>query len=512
MKSKAAGSLVVGLLLALATAVLAGSAGSARTADVPLLRIGTLGAGCSNAQCAFQFTNEQLMVWTAKGTVEPWLAKSYKQPNPFVYIFTLRKGVKWWDGTELTAEDVEESLNFRRHPSQTTAFNFPTVRDVKATGRYTVQITLKRRDGALLSRLQSTNARIDQKAFLNRVGKDKLGRAGVGVMGTGPWKIDSFDPTRPVELTAFDGYWGGRPQIRHIQYRYFLNQQSMALAFRAGEIDVALGVTDGRSWEATTGKSLQRGKSCLYSTLILHASDGPFSDVHVRRAVAYSINANDVIAARGGFARPLYSLVARERVYAVAPPKEVDAMLARLPQYHYNLAKARAEMAQSAYPNGFKTEFWVYPGNAPLAAVESLIPMLKAIGIDLSLKSGGDFFGALLGPANKRPSFFAEGSCNSPDPAFFAFIYEVKKDGTAGQFNYANYLSPGLRELAAATDSAPRSKRLAAFEKLYRKIMLDVPYVPIYHPDPVLAISDRFQWPQFGIGGHRVFALEIKPR
>jgi ABC-type transport system substrate-binding protein len=172
-----------------------GSAGSARNADVGLLRIGGF---TSFGPCGSWLTNEQLMLWSPKkGKIEPRLAQSVKQPNPFVYIFTLRKGVKWHDGTELTAEDVTESLNFRRHPTQGTAFNFTAVRDFKATGRYTVQLTLKRRDGAILARLSAGGfAPIDQKAFMNRVGKDKLARPDLVRIGTGPWKLDSCDATR----------------------------------------------------------------------------------------------------------------------------------------------------------------------------------------------------------------------------------------------------------------------------------------------------------------------------
>ena len=58
-------------------------------------------------------------------------------------------------------------------------------------------------------------------------------------MATGPYKIESFDPTTGLELSANPNYWGGKVTVKHISVKFFATDTSMALAFRAGEIDVA---------------------------------------------------------------------------------------------------------------------------------------------------------------------------------------------------------------------------------------------------------------------------------
>jgi peptide/nickel transport system substrate-binding protein len=349
-----------------------------------------------------------------------------------------------------------------------------------------------------------------------RVGKDKLGLPeNFGRMGTGPWKVESYDPTRGAELVANDSYWGGRPQIRRISIKPFLSMTSEALAFRAGEIDVGLGVTDGRSWEATTGTKLERTTRCMGtgSRLQLQSGAGPTSDVHVRRAIAYALNHDDLITAAGGFAKPYYSIITPETFYTLAPKKDVDAMLKRLPQYRYSLAKARQEMAQSAYPNGFKMELGIWPGNVPVAVSQALGPMLKPIGIDVQLTTGGNFFAELVGPPNGRPNYFDNAACNNPDPGRLNFLYDMKKDGTAQRFNFGNYTNSALPGLVEGTQTAPRAKRLAAFEKLYTRVMNDVPYIPIWKPEQPFAISNRFTWPTYDFLSYaRPWALEIKPK
>ena len=79
-----------------------------------------------------------------------------------------------------------------------------------------------------------------------------MGRPGVLIMGTGPWQIDSFDPTTGVELSANPHWWGGTVPVRQISVKFFASETSEALAFRAGEIDVAF-PNDGATFAAASG-------------------------------------------------------------------------------------------------------------------------------------------------------------------------------------------------------------------------------------------------------------------
>jgi peptide/nickel transport system substrate-binding protein len=333
-------------------------------------------------------------------------------------------------------------------------------------------------------------------------------------MGTGPYKVDSYDTTRGAELSANDSYWGGRPQIRGISIKPFLGESSMAIAFRAGELDLATGIRDGRAFEATSGKKVERRASCENAQLTLQSGAGPTSDVHVRRAIAYAINYKQLIAARGGFAVPMYSFLTNQHLYLLGSKKEVDAALKRMPQYRYNLAKARAELAKSAYPNGFKTKFWVSKGY-PVAPYQALVPMLKAIGIDVTLTTGGDFVPRIYGgvPSKRMNTILENDVCNSPDPAYYSFEWEQTKDGKAGFYNSANYASREVAALSAAADAAPPGNRLPGYEKLFTKLMTDLPYIPLFQAQSIFAISNRFTWPTYNGGwGTHPWAQEIKPK
>src|SRR5262249_59386 len=115
------------------------------------------------------------------GKVEPNLAQSVKQPNPFTYIYALRRGVKFWDGSELTSDDVVNALNYQRYPQFTVAPRFASVRSIVARDRYTVVVTLKHRDASWIYKLAWTG-QIFEKKFADEH-KGTMGNPGVGIMG-----------------------------------------------------------------------------------------------------------------------------------------------------------------------------------------------------------------------------------------------------------------------------------------------------------------------------------------
>src|SRR5262249_50886362 len=150
------------------------------------------------------------------------LAQSFKQVNDFAYVYNLRHGVKFWDGNEMTADDVANALNYQRFPGTTTATRYQSIRDIKAVDKYTVRINLKHRDAGWRTKLSWTGVIYEKKFWEDH--KATFGQPGTLTMCTGAWKPVSFNPTTGIELDAFPGYWGGKPNIDHISIKYFANE------------------------------------------------------------------------------------------------------------------------------------------------------------------------------------------------------------------------------------------------------------------------------------------------
>src|SRR5215469_8875802 len=132
-----------------------GSAASGSAATIPLLRVGInyTVTTLNPAKNGYQFeiaalTLETLLTLTPQGQLEPELATSVTNPNPVTYVYHLRPGVKFWEGTALTAADVAYSWNFERAASSTGASYFASVKQVTADGPATVVVTLSHPDAS----------------------------------------------------------------------------------------------------------------------------------------------------------------------------------------------------------------------------------------------------------------------------------------------------------------------------------------------------------------------------
>jgi peptide/nickel transport system substrate-binding protein len=448
-----------------------------------------------------QFGLETLMSYGRNGQLVPWLATSVSHPGRDIYVYHLRHGVRFWDGTELTSADVANSLNYERYPDSQVGYAYVTVKSIQATNRYTVTVTLKHPDPNWDFDAAWDSAAIFEKKF-EQAHKLTFGQPGTLLMGTGPWRIDSYDPTSGAELSANPHWWGGAPAIRHISIKLFSDENSMALAFRAGAIDVAGvgGLGDPRAFLAAAGANVNMLTAPSISEVFfsMNTQAAPWNDIHVRRAVAYAVNRPDLIKAAGGYASAVTTMILPVQLGSVGSVSGVHTVLASLPQYPHSLAKAQAELAKSGYPHGFtftldEPNYW----NIPFVA-QAFAGQLQKIGITAQVNpvSVGDWFAALLGPADKRPPTII-GVTSSPDPSQ-KDIYFDSKDVVNGQWNIANYVRPEVDSLITSEESTSNpAKRLQIIQKLLKQYATDLPYLSLYSPTVATALSTRFSWPSY---------------
>jgi peptide/nickel transport system substrate-binding protein len=493
-------------------------------AVIPLLRIGdtesvpTLDVA-RREELDTVFSLETLVKIGPDGRVHPNLATSVTQPGPATYVYHLRKGVKFWDGNELTADDVANALNYNRFPGSQVAFFYSSVKSIKAQGRYTVVVTLKHRDASWQFSPASYGAGIFEKRF-QLAHKSTYGLPGTLVMGTGPWKVDSFDPTTGLSLSANPSWWGGKVPVQHLTIKLFADESSEALAFRAGEIDVVggLGVGDPRAFASTSGAKIVSVPSCRNGWVAMDTQEAPWNDVHVRRAVAYAINKQDIISATGEPNIPVATLIAPDSLRSVATPSQIRKLLASLPQYPYSIAKAKQELAKSAYPHGFTATINAPPAPPWNLAAQAVAGDLQKAGINLQVKAVtfDQWIAGFTGARGQLGINFVSSQCLTPDPSFMPGELLGTKNNRPGSFNIADYAPADLDTLIkAGVTTVDPAKRFAIYSKLLQRLALDMPYVPVWLESINLALSSRFTWPSFdaySFQGGQPWPLGIKAR
>ncbi len=525
MKPRLAVSVATALVAAVASSLfVAGSAAStARSgATIPLLRIGIAGNVAStldpfHSGSTEALSAELLMVPDPRtGKIRPWLATSLTQPGKAVYVYHLRHGVTFWDGTELTAQDVAASWNYLRYPGSTAAFFFTSVKTIKATGRYDVTVTLRHVDASFKWQVAGYAAPVFEKAFLE-AHKGTFGQPGTLIMATGPWNPVSFDPTSGIEFKANPHWWGGKVNIQHISLKYFNNETSEALAYRAGDLDIALGILDPRAFQATSGQPVTSVPSCFSAYIGMETKYPPWNDVHVRRAVAYALNRTDLIKASGTPAQPYYTLDPPYLLRSIASDAQINTLFKSLNLYPYSIAKAKAELAKSAYPNGFSAPLNTASLGAYPQVTQVIAAQLAKIGINLQVNAlpVGAWFGIIVGADRSKIGLqFVTAGCNSPDPNENPKFMLGSRNAVAGSFNITDWAPPDVDQLLAeSVATTNNAKRFAIYAKLLKRLSDDVPYVPLYLTDANFAISSKFSWPTVNaIYYTRDWALEVKAK
>jgi peptide/nickel transport system substrate-binding protein len=503
------------LLCVFAAAVVGRSdAARSRGATIATLRLGTIDPvislnpafntsvqGCGAEYCALLI--EHLTQFTPIGTVKPDLATSLTQAGRTVYVAHLRHGVRFWDGNELTSADVVNSLDYERKPDTNTFVFLTSVRSVTARDRYTVVITLKHPDATLAQNLAFAGG-IFEQAFQD-AHKATFGKPGTLIQATGPYQVDSFNPTSGLELSPNPHWWGGAIPVRHISVKVLKDETGEALAMRAGELDIAFPAIGG-PFAKTAGSSV-RVLSVGTSTVAyfgMNVRQAPWNDVHVRRAVAYALNRPQLVVANGGkgSATPESYFIPEFELENLVGHAKVKTLLRSIPTYPYNIAKAKQELARSAYPHGFTASTDTVSIVNYDVVNEAISAELAKIGIKLKVRivDYGTWSNELTAEHGRTAGdIYTYIGAQNADPGNLPGQMLGAKNAGPGGLNFANYTAPGLDDLLKeGVETTAPSKRVAVYVKLMKLLAADEPYVPLYRQNQSLALGPHLALPGFG--------------
>lgn len=459
--------------------------GQAESMDVPEeLSVGVVGQIASlnpadNVESGlYSNTNllEPLLRIDENGDLQPWLATKFEKVSDTEYLYTLREGVTFWDGSALTADDVAFSW-MRLVDDEIPNQFFASVASIEAVDDQVVRVTLSAPDASWQYTPAMFYSVVYQRAHFES-NPETFGQPGTLVMGTGPYTIDSFDPNTGLELSANPEYWGGEPPITKLSFTSFADDNSMGLALRAGEIALSPFLNDPQSFAAASGTdSVTTIPTCSTAFISMPTQTGPWDDVHIRRAVAHAIDREDIIAAtRGRTGGPADLMMSPITMQGLGTEDEVDAALDPVQRRGLDLDTARAELEKSSQPDGFDAEIIVEAKNAAVAQV--IAAQLAELDIDVTITTAGpvEYIGLITGPEETRPFTFTEVGACTPDPswnkAFFA---------SGPGLNVAAWYSPEVDQLLAdALVSSDPSARLGMYTEILEKAADEVPYIPLY--------------------------------
>jgi len=453
---------------------------------------------------------EGLAEYTASLKVAPRLATSWTQPDPLTYIYKVRQGVKFWDGSPMTAEDVAYSMAQQMNPkvaSQESSF-YSAVTSVTATGPFEVTVKLKNPDPAFQYVPAFAAGYVVSKKFLQAHLSD-MGTPAVLTMGTGPYKIASFQPDQGVTLVRNDLYWGPKPRIKQITLQFITDTNARLLAMRSHSVDGASLVPLGQisQWKAIPNVRVVTGPGLQTIFFTLDTANPPFNDIHVRRAFAYALDKKGIAqAVFKGYAQPANAMVPPEGWANLLSKQAITQIFATFPQYSFDMSKARAELAQSAMPKGFSATV-TYPDSAPELGLISqvLARNLSSLNITLNVKEvpatqwlNGLYAHTELGIGTM------EWNMDYPDPQNVLDTFLNSQFAVKNAFNLSNFKNSKVDSLLAqqkkSTDNKARGQLMSEVERV---VAQQLPVLPVAWADVAVAMDSKYNWPGFNGFFHR---------
>ena len=310
------------------------------------------------------------------GKPAPWLATGFtNHVGAKTITLTLRKGVKFHDGTDFNAEAVKWNLEQCMSARTPGTEKF---RSIDVIDDYSIRINLTEWDSTITSNFAQTLGMMISPTACKKNGADWCANNPVG---TGPFQFVSWEKEVRTKYKRFDNYWQkGKPYLDGIEWIPINDTLTRLLSLKKGELDLGLTISpkDIADLEKD-GYIVVRQRAGAGARALAPDSanpNSPFANLKVRQAAQYAID-------NEGIAKAIY--------YGEAEPanqwiyKGHWAYNSSVVGYPYNPTKAKQLLAEAGYPNGFKTKitYFTTPENDKLCtAVQGC---LKAVGIDAEL-------------------------------------------------------------------------------------------------------------------------------
>ncbi len=326
--------------------------------------------------------------WRTHFRVAPTLAEKWEMTNPTTYLFQIRRGVRWHDGTPFTARDAAWFFEYSREPKNEAGGRraLEDVREIRAPDDYTLQMTTKSPQVNFLVALADNFLGIVPRHVQER--GDDLRQVAIG---TGPFKLESFDRQKGLVYTRNDDYWNKpRPYLDKIHIFTGLDRAAQTAAFFAKQNDF-MKATDKPQLEPILRSAPDaRSQPFLRDTespLMLKLDRPPFSDLRVRQAIHLAVDRQAMIGILTfgtGLANPPGMNGARAGW--VIPQDELLALPGWRQPKDQDRAEAKRLLAEAGYAGGLTFEIMADRGHSDAPAQsEVLAAQLREIGVNVKI-------------------------------------------------------------------------------------------------------------------------------
>jgi len=444
------------------------------------------------------FVYEQLVQRTNDGKVAPALAESWKlSPDRRTWTFSLRKGVKFHDGSEFDASVVEWAFKRALDPMEASQFRgqFSVIQKIAAVDKYTIAFTLKEPNVAFLDYVMLTNgAYIPSRRAFETLGRDFPFKP----IGTGPFRWGQWVQGQRVVLERNPSYWGPAPKPDRIVIRPITDPNTGVIELETGGVHYIMRANRDDLTRLAKDKRFVVYRVPTYRVryVSLNGSHPPFDDARVRQAAAFALDVPQIVnSLAGGMAVPADTILPLESPFHPARGS--------YPTYATNPGRARELLGQAGWtPGGGGV---LQKSGQPLRFVlhspdgryfmdkemsEAICNRLHAVGFECRVKVME--WAAFLAEtrAAKFDAAFAGWNQSSAEPSLFLDPLAE----TQGRANYARHSDPAIDAvLSEGLIAFSEGRRKLLYAKAITLVNQHAWYIPIDNEFKVAIATARLQ-------------------
>lgn len=436
--------------------------------------------------------------------IVPSLAESWEiSDDALTYTFHLRQGVKFHNGEELTADDVEYS--FTRQLSVEGAVNTDFLAQIKGASQllegstdtlegfetvddYTFTITLSEPYAGFLACLSTPGCSIYNREATEAAG-DQFGLEPSLTVGTGPFRFTGWTINDQLVLTRYEDYWNGASELPGVVIRIVPDTETQRMMFESGELDLVDldylpdAVDD---FTARYPDQIVSGSRVGTTYFTMNENIEPFQDVRVRKAVQMAIDRQAILDALYG---------GRGQVENGIFPHGLYGFNSSLPEITYDPEAAKALLAEAGYADGFEMQIAAdsSASDATNQALEIIQAQLGEIGIQAEIQNMDESTWLATRNSGEMGSFMSTWTADYNDPDNFIYTFFGTPENTKlRSLNYQD--TEVMNRVQKARAIVDPDERIAEYQALEEKIVTeDAAWVPMYSRTHSFAVSTRVQ-------------------
>ena len=412
--------------------------------------------------------------------IVPWVASSWTNPTPTTWVFQIRPGITFTNGTPLTGNDVAFSINriLDKTLNSPQYANFSVITGATGTTS-SVTITTTAPSPTLLSYL--TTLSIVPQQYVTQVGNQQFD---LHPIGSGPYELSSWVQGSQVTLKANPTYWGGKPPYQTVDFRTVPTAATRVADVESGAADIALELTPDNATQLKGNSSsqviAQPTERVAYLGLNVLGST-PTSSLDVRKAIAYGIDYQGLISSlEQGYAQPVKEVLS----------PNVFGYDASLSGYTYDPTKAKQFLAQSGL--GHPTLVFATSPAYPSSLVQAIQAELQAVGftVTISTTDQATYLKKVQSPAHDWGSIrYGIWSCSCLDAD--GVIYPLFHTGSI----WSSYSNPAFdTAVQAARTSLDSTQRLSDYATALNILQQDLPGIGLWQYYAIDGANKHISW------------------